>query len=301
MSSWTPVDRANRYGLKKPAVILLFYVTAWFNNKSIAVHDRTAMVATDYEPTLRQLCGDDWKPAFDDVHDHLIDRGLFKSADRDEDVYVAGQRCRWVPTEDCLQIIEYIFKDEEQLYPDWILDEHPRPPTFRDGSELLEHRKGAMAAKHLFGNLERITSVDTYPRIDVPQRPDLRLSSHGDQLARVEVLTNHRNSDSWESKFETWSVKEAGPTIWLYENRENMVRFWNHLIDHDLLDLDGGRFGGRPQNWSPRRVNDRLRRSRTGRPNYTSHDAVWTIPGVATGDHVDAFELLKRNNIILQS
>jgi len=156
------------------------------------------------------------------------------------------------------------FSDHEKLYPDWAGDEHTRPPTFRDGSELLQHRKGVLASKHLFGSLERVTFVDTYPRVNLPQRPDLRLFSHGDQLARLEVLTHHRNTDTWESKFEQWRAEAAGPTIWVFENRKHVIRFWNHFIDQGLIETDGGRFGGKVNNWSPLRVNDRLRRSREG-------------------------------------
>lgn len=300
-SDWPPLKRANRYSLEKPAVYILFHVAGWFNNMPVEVHDRTVRLATSYEPTLRQLLGDTWQPHYDNVHEQLIERELFKSKDRGEDVYIAGRRCRWAPTENAMQIIENIFHDDDRLYPGWVLDEHSRPPTFRDGSELLEHRKGTIGAKHLFGGLERVVTTDTYPRIDVPQRPDLRLTGHGEQLARVETLTAHNNTDSWESKFNAWKHPKAGATIWLFENREHMVRFWNHFVTERTIELDGGRFGGRPSNWSPRRVNDRLRRSREGAMNYDSHDVSWTIPAVVEADRVDAFNLLKRNNIILQS
>jgi len=102
-------------------------------------------------------------------------------------------------------------------------------------------------------------------------------------------------------KFEQWRAEAAGPTIWVFENRKHVIRFWNHFIDQGLIETDGGRFGGKVNNWSPLRVNDRLRRSREGPPNYESHDVVWTIPGVLGGGRVDAFELLKDNNIILRS
>jgi len=301
MAERSPFEKAQTYGLKRPEVVILFYVTAWFNGKTVSVHDRPITIATEYEPPLRQLCGDDWEPHFDQAHEQLIERGLFKAQSRGENTYIAGRRCRWAPTQDCMQVIEHIFSEEEQLYPPWVLDEHTRPPTFRDGSELLQHRKGVLASKHLFGGLERVTGVDTYPRIDIPQRPDLRLFGHGEQLARVEVLSNHRNTDTWEKKFTKWRSEQAGPTVWIYENRENMVRFWNYLITHGVIDLDGGRFGGRVKNWSPRRVNDRLRRSREGRPDYDSHDVVWTIPGVVGGSRVDAFELFKDNRITFRS
>lgn len=301
MSNRSPFEKGQTYGLTPPEVRILFKVTAWFNGLTFKVHDRPYSIATEYEPTLRQLCGESWEPDWDDAHDRLTDRGLFKSEKRGENSYIAGRRCQWAPTQNCLQIIEQIYTDQEKIYPEWVLDEHTRPPTFRDGSELMQHRKGVLAAKHLFGQLQRVTGVDTYPRVDLPQRPDLRLWRNGEQLARVEVLTNHRNTDTWEQKFEKWRVETAGPTVWLYENRENMVRFWNHLIDHGLIDLDGGRFGGRVSNWSPRRVNDRLRRSREGRPSYCSHDVVWTIPGVVSADPVDAFELFKDNRVTFRS
>lgn len=302
MGKRTPVEKAQTCGLTEDAVSILFYITGWFNGKAVTVHDKSVTIAIEHEPTLQQLIGDDWKPHYDEVHEHLTDRGLFKSEGREEDVYIAGRRCRWVPTQECMQIIEHIFSGEDLLYPEWVLDEHTRPPTFRDGNELMEHRKGVLAAKHLFNNLTRVTGIDTYPRVDLPQRPDLRLWGRGgDQLARVEVLTDHRNTDTWVQKFEKWRIKEAGPTIWLFENRKHMIRFWNHLINERIIDLDGGRFGGQPTNWSPRRVNDRLRRSREGVPEYNSHDVVWTIPGVVDGDRVDAFELFKANNITFRS
>lgn len=297
----TAIERASRFGLEKPAVQILYYVTAWFNDKPFEIHDRTVRLSTHYEPTLRQIMGDVWQPHHDSVHEDLIDRGLFKSAAREENIYIAGRRCRWAPTEDAFEIVEYALKDLDRLYPTWVLDEHPGPPTYRDGSELMQHRKGVMTARRLFGSLERVVTTDTYPRVNLPQRPDIRLSGHGEQLARVEVLTDHNNTDSWENKFKAWKSPKAGPTIWIYENREHMVKFWNYLIRQGYVELDGGRFGGRAKNWSPRRVNDRLRRSREGTMNYNSHDVAWTVPGILEAHAVDAFEMLKRNHIILQS
>ncbi|AUX08300.1 hypothetical protein AArcSl_0650 [Halalkaliarchaeum desulfuricum] len=301
MGERPPFDKAKTYGITKPQARILFRVAAWFNGVSYTVHGQLRSIASGYEPTLRELCGENWEPDWSDEHQQLTERGFFKSAKRGENVYLAGRRCAWLPSQTCMEVIEHIFSNQDQIYPPWVLDEHTRPPTFRDGNELMEHRKGTLAAAYLFGNLERVSSVEIYPRVNLPQRPDLRLWSHGEQLARVEVLTDHRKTESWRNKFEQWRVKEAGPTVWLFENRQHMVRFWNHLIDHGIITLDGGRFGGRASNWSPRRVNDRLQRSRKGAPNYSSHDAVWTIPGVVEGDRVDAFRLFKRANIILQS
>jgi hypothetical protein len=308
MSNRTVFDKGKAYDLTVEEVIILSKVAAWFNGLTLQLHGDPVSIGNEYEPTLRQLCKDVWGDGYNAAHERLINRGLFKSADRGEDIYIAGRRCRWVPTEKCMEVIEDIFSETENLYPSWVLDEHTRPPTFRDGNELMEHRKGVLASRFLFKQCERVYSVDTYPDYDVHHLPDLRLSGAGEQLARVEVLTHHRNRETWEGKFNKWRGPKAGPTIWIYENRENMVRFWNHLVDSGLFTLDGGRFGGEPNNWSPRRVNDRLRRSRNGiaagensSPTYSSHDAVWTIPGVLKAGRVEAFEFLNRNNIILQS
>lgn len=40
---------------------------------TVTVHDRTISIATTYEPTLRQLCSDDWEPSFDEAHERLIE------------------------------------------------------------------------------------------------------------------------------------------------------------------------------------------------------------------------------------
>lgn len=297
MSSKSPFDRGKQFGLYREQVVILFYVTAWFNSKTLTLNEQRVTIGSAYEPTVRQLCGDDWEPAFDQAHEDLISSGFLKSKERDEDLYIAGRRCRWLPTEKGMKVIDHIFKHEERLYPDWTLDEHTRVPTFRDGSELMEHRKGTMAASHLFGQLTRCSSTDVYPRIEVPQRPDLRLGGHGDLLAQVEVLTDHNNRSSWKNKFMHWTHPNTPPIIWIFPNRPMMVTFWNHLLTHTTLELDGGRFGGENKNnWSPRRVNDRLRRS-----SYGSTDACWTIGGLIEADSVDAFEFMKRNNIILQS
>jgi hypothetical protein len=140
-----------------------------------------------------------------------------------------------------------------------------------------------------------------YPRIDVPHRPDLHLFGAGDLLARVEVLTDHNDRKSWHKKFVHWSDPTAGPTIWIFPNRGTMVDFWHHILRNTTLELEGGRFGGKKNNWSPRRVNDRLRRTREIAADSISIDASWTIAGLIEADRHDAFDFLDRNNIILQS
>ena len=301
MSSRSPYEKAQTYNLSKIQVDILFRVTGWFNGYFLESHNRKMSIGTDYEPTLRRIMEEKWEPAVDHEHELLVDRGIFKDEDRGEDIYVAGRRCQWSPTEKCMRIIEHIFSHSDNIYPKWALDEHTRPPTFRDGSELMEHRKGTMAAASVFSQLERCTGIDVYPRVNLPQRPDLRLWSNGTQLARVEVLTAHRNTESWETKFRHWSQPKAGPTIWIFPNRQTMIRFWNHLITHGFVELDGGRFGGDEKNWAPKRVNDRLHRTSEGAGEYNSIDACWTIAGLIEASHVDAFEFLKRSNIILRS
>lgn len=302
MGSKLPYEKAkNWYNLNTEHVQILYFVAAWFNGLTFEIHDRPVSIASEWEPTLRQLCNTEWGAEYDRAHEQMTKGKLFKSESEGQDVYIAGRRCNWIPTTTCMDVIEDLFSQMGQLHPEWVLDEHTRPPTFRDGPELMEHRKGVLAARHLLNSLEYISYVDTYPQVDLPQRPDLRLFRHGDPMGRVEVLTDHNNTETWESKFQNWRVENAGPTIWLYENREHMVKFWNHFLNQGMIELDGGRFGGRAKNWSPRRVNDRLRRSRQGKPRYESHDAVWTVPGAVGGDAVDAFSLLKDNNIILNS
>ena len=305
MSKRTAYEKAQTYNLSREQVVILYRVAYWFNGHPLETASQHTYIGNAYEPTLRELCGGAWEPEYEVAHQKLIDRGFFKTADgddkEDKEIYVAGRRCRWLPTAKSFKVVEHIFSDETDLYPGWLLDEHSRPPTFRDGSELLEHRKGAMAARHLFKRCERCTGSDLYPRIDVAHRSDLRLFGAGDLLARVEVLTNHNDRASWKKKFIHWSDPAAGPTIWIFANRETMVNFWNHMLRTTTLELDRGEFGGESKNWSARRVNDRVRRMRQSADYDVSVDASWTIGGLIEADRVDAFEFLNRNNIILNS
>ena len=299
MSNRSVLEKAEAYSLSRGQVIILYRVAYWFAGNPLEYKSKHVSIGNSYEPSLQRLCGNNWEAEFSEEHEALIERGLFKSDEKE--LYIAGRQCRWLPTERSFDVIEHIFVDEEQIDPDWQHD-HPRPPTVRDGSELMEHRKGTMAARHLFEQLERCSGAGVYPRVDLPHRPDLRLWGHGDQLARVEVITGHNDRDSWKEKFIHWSSPKAGPTIWIFDSRATMVDFWNHMLRHTTLELDGGLFGGpNKNNWAPKRVNDRVRRTREGPFNYTSTDVSWTIGGLIEADRVDAFEFLDRNNIILQS
>mgnify|MGYP007124902812 CR=1 FL=1 len=62
MAKRTPVEKAQTHGLNLPEVVIFFSVTAWFNGKTVSVHDRPNLIATAYAPPLRQLCGDEWEP-----------------------------------------------------------------------------------------------------------------------------------------------------------------------------------------------------------------------------------------------
>lgn len=302
MSGESPYDKGERLGLGRPEVRILYCVAAWFSGYTFNIHNKRLNIGTAFEPTLRQLCeaADLWEQGYEQVHESMKDRGLFKSTERGENVYLAGRRCEWIPTHNCLKIIETIFQEEERLYAPWATHEHTRPPTFRDGNELMEHRKGVMVAAKSFQDYTAVEglSVEYYPRVNVPQRPDLRIyGTQAKPLARIEVLTNHGNTDTWETKFSAWNNPKDWTTIWLFENREGMVRFWNHLVRHGFIELDGGLFTSPVQNWPPIRVNDRLLRSRNGRQNYSSKDACWTIPGLLQADMVNLHEWVKDYNI----
>lgn len=291
---------ADKYSIRETEKQILFSTAAWFSGFSFEIQDRTYHIGRNPEPTLRQLCNgaDMWSSQSERAHQAMIEGGLFKSAKRDESTYIAGQRCNWLPTDECLRLTEELFQDHEPIYAPWATTEHTRPPTFRDGPELMEHRKGVMVAGESLKRLNGVTHNDYYPQGNLPQRPDLRIyGTDPEPLARVEVLTNHGNTDTWENKFTAWQAEQAGPTIWLFENRQGMIRFWNHLVRHGIIQLDNGMFGGQAQNWSPTRVNDRLQRSRNGRHDYSSVDLCWTIPGMLAADRIDVQQWAEALNI----
>jgi hypothetical protein len=160
-----------------------------------------------------------------------------------------------------------------------------------------------MVATQSLRKLKPDYHCERYPRVNSPERPDSLLwGTQAKPLAQVEVLTEHGNSDTWEQKFGAWGPDQPWPTIWLFENRPAMIKFWNHLVRNGLIELDGGRFDGRTREkkkrWSPVRVNDRLDRSRDGPQNYESHDVCWTIPGMLQADIVEINEWAKERNII---
>jgi len=275
--------------------IVSYLITGWFNGKIFQAGEGGIHIGKEEEPTLQELCDsvDLCEKERVDAHERMLNRGLL------EKKYVAGQLCKWAPTQDFFRVVETIYSDAESLYPGWVdAQEHSGPPTYRDGNELLEHRKGAIALDYALGPIEQITYTELYPRLRIEERPDLWFYKHGSPCAWGEITGSHNNRQSWERKYEAWSNSEALPTMWIFPNRKTMVEFWNYLIREDYIELDNGMFTGEPNNWSPTRVNDRLQRSRTGRYDYNSHDCCWTIRGLIEADTIDVFTWLDDYDII---
>lgn len=283
-----PIERAKRYGLESPDYNCLIPVAFWFIGKPIG---DCGSIATSYEPKLPVLVDH----VFDDEVryakiNRMQERGLFKAGDH----YIAGRRCNWAPTENGLQIMNNLFEGIDVFVPDWANDEHSGRPLCRDGGEHLHHRKGVFVAKEYFTQLDHITQTRLYPNLGQQVNPDLLLGNYGEYAARVEVITTHNGYDTWRKKFAFWDDLDDAPTIWVCESREHIVRMLNNLIEHELLVLEGGRFGGDASNWSQKRINERLRRS-----GHT--DSVITIPSMLEGDVVRTLEFVKDNNIIALS
>lgn len=295
MASRSAFEKAEMFDLTREQVIILFYITAWFNLHTREIRGKEVSIASAKEPTLRQLCGDDWEPGFDAHHEQLVQRGLLREDTGDGNVYVGGNRCEWLPTRDGMTVIEELFKHRDDIYPPWVTDQHSRPPIFRDGEELLEHRKGTMVARFTFLDVTGyVTGADVYPRFSNPNRPDLRLWRKDKPLAYVETQTDHNNAESRVNKFNHWTESSAPPVIWIYPNRTVMVEMWNRLVVDGHATLDGGLFNKPANNWSPQRVNNRLQRS------GLDHSC-WTIGGLLQAPKGEAFEFLDENNIILDS
>lgn len=296
MSSQSVGKKAQQFGLPREQVVILLRITQWFNRRVFEINGSKISIASAHEPTLRQLCGDEWDPSFNDHHEALIQRGLLKADSGGASIYIAGQRCKWLPTRDGMQVIEHLFCHLDDIYPDWVHGNHTRPPTFRDGEELMEHRKGTMAARFTFKQVkEYVTGASVYPQFSTSNRPDLRLYNAGDDVAYIETQTGHNNSQSRVEKFQHWRKhSSAPPVIWVFASRSVMVEFWNDLVTSGHVALDGGRFTGPANNWSPKRVNGRVRDA--GIDQYS-----WTIGSVLNAGEGRAFKFLKQNNIILNS
>jgi hypothetical protein len=279
-----PYERAKEYGLEKPEVNSLIPVAFWFIGKRTGEY---GSVATNYEPELSVLVDCVFSEAKYALVSHMQQRGLFKAGNH----HIAGRLCNWAPTEEALQIMNDIFAGDDKFVPPWANDEHSGRPLCRDGGEHLHHRKGVLVAENYFDQLEQITRTRLYPNLGQQVNPDLLLGNYGNYAARVEVITRHNGYDTWRNKFAFWDNIDDEPTVWVCESREHIVQMLNNLVKHELLELDGGRFGGEPSNWSQKRINNRLRRS-------GHSDSVITIPSMLEGDIVRALGFVEDNNII---
>lgn len=286
MASKPYYERAKRCGLENHEVNSLIPVALWFAGKRAGDY---GSIATSYEPQLPALV--DY--AFNNEVEyatvsHMQGRGLFKAGDH----YIAGRRCNWAPTENTFQIMNNIFEGVDNIIPTWANDEHSGRPLCRDGGEHLHHRKGVLVAENYFSQLdEHITHTRLYPNLGNQVNPDLLLGNRGEYVARVEVITTHNGYETWRKKFAFWDDLDDASTVWVCESREHIVQMLNNLVDHELLILDGGRFGGEPSNWSQKRINERLRRS-------GHSDSVITIPSLLEGDPIHTLEFVQDNNII---
>ncbi|WP_050032824.1 hypothetical protein [Halorubrum halophilum] len=279
-----PHERAKEYGLEAPEVNSLIPVAFWFVGRQFGKH---GSIATSYEPELSTLVDYTFSEGKYAFVTRMQSRELFKTGNH----YVAGRRCNWAPTETALQIMNSIFGGLSQFVPSWANDEHSGRPLCRDGGEHLHHRKGVLVAENYFDQLEQISHTRLYPNLGQQVNPDLLLGNYGDYAARVEVITRHNGYETWRKKFAFWDNIDDAPTVWVCESREHIVQMLNNLVKHEILELDGGRFGGDPSNWSQKRINNRLRRS-------GHSDSVITIPSMLEGDIVRTLEFVKDNNII---
>lgn len=294
--------KGEQIGLHINDLYVLRVVAGWFSGAYFGQGRAQKHIGRDKEPPVAELARKDnsYGEGYEQHVKRMRDKGFFKSEERGENVYIAGSRCEWIPTEKALSAIEHVYSHyvDHAMAASWATDAHSGPPIYRDGSELMPHRKGVLAAKEHFGDVTQVGGVYVYPRGGRENRADLWLARpKGQIIARVEVLSSHNNRESWVSKFDAWR-DDSDPTIWVVENRRAMVQLINHFVREGKIELDNGTFGGEANNWSPKRVNARLQRSRKGRYDYHSHDAVTTIPSVLQGSLSDAHQLLSGNDII---
>lgn len=284
-------ERGKRYGLTRIQVKALYWITSWFNFYRIKVGDEERpSIGTDHEPDFETLCSNlDGDLGLTEYQ--LQSKGLI------EERWIAGRPCSWCPTEQGLEAMEYIFEHRDDVYPPWAEKDQDGAPLFRDGSEKMLHRKGVCATDYLLNELGGRTKI--YPNFPVPYTPDTTwVNESGEELAHVEVLSCHNDLESVKNKWLTWVHPDDPPVIWVVENREMMVRMRNHIQRNTGLDMDGGEFGGDANNWSPKRVNQRLRRTRRQQDDYNGIECCWTVGGVLRREPSDAVEFLDRNNII---
>jgi hypothetical protein len=285
-------ERGERFGLTRGQMNALKRITRWFNFHWLNLDGEKVSIATDHEPSFETLCSE----INDDLgltEYHLESQGLI------EEQWIAGRPCSWSPTEQGLTAMEYVFRRDHDVYPTWGEPRQDGAPLFRDGNERLIHRKGVCAAAHVLGELVPKSRVYVYPeRFPRDHRPDLTwVDGSGNELAIVEMVSDHNDLQSLAAKFRDWRHSQF-PVIWVFENRKAMVSMWNYIERERRLDLDGGEFGGKRSNWPPKRVNAKIRRTRSETENYNSVDCVQTLGGILNSDLKQWKRFLERNHII---
>lgn len=287
------IDRGRKFGLGEPEVVLLGYTIQWMNRYLFEIDGDEALISTHHEPELSELFQDTWTERHKDALVNLRIAGILETR------WVAGRPCDWAPTEKYIDVVRHVFDGVEDVYPPWVQHAQPGAPLFGDQNELLTHRKGVLAANHLLQQAVSGTRTTLYPSVDSAHTPDLIWKADTDEvLAYVEVLSEHHDREMCRKKFLAWHDETQVPVIWVYENRDMMIETWNHIERKTAINLDKGEFNGDPSNWSPRRVNSRLRRTRRQSGPYRSIDCVETVGGILGSDPNDGRRFLRRNNII---
>lgn len=289
------LQKAQRIGFGSVETVIMWVVLCWMNRKTFDVGGQSLRIDRDYEPSLQELVeatGQEWSDEFEAAHKRMRDSGVFKTRQNDDQPYCAGRYCKWMPTENFLEVARTVFDEFESAYPFWHRAWRSGAPIFGDGNELLNHRKGVLVAWHTLSDLPWISKAELYPE-ESGVKADL--ITHRDDVhgvnGRVEVLTGNNDSDRWVNKWEAWATTDI-PTVWVFKNRTAMVDFFNTIIGHDdlvntdaALILDGGTFTGNPNNWSASKVNDRLKQSRKSDGYYVpTHDLVCTLPSLLEAD-----------------
>jgi hypothetical protein len=285
------LEKGRNWGFKGPETVILARITEWLGGKTFPI-DGGISIHTDFEPELEKLCANNWDERFPPAHLKLQKAGFVDTR------WVGGRRCRWAPTTKFHEPVEHIFGDRETMHAVFVDDDRPGAPLYGDDKELLQHRKAVLATEHLLTEIYPHSWVRLYPMMNPDQSPDgIWYSQSGDVLAYVEAVGDHNNLKSCKNKFLSWAEQEI-PVIWVFANRSMMIEMWNKVERETNIGLDRGEFGGDTSNWSPIRVNARLRRTRDGGGPYDSIDCCWTVGGVVRGGADEGEELLEANNII---
>jgi len=152
------VKRAQEYNMTEIDCQILSVIALWFNGYTFEFGDPQKCIARTEEPALQRLVDElwGWDSDYADRIDRLSANGFFQQTDP----YLAGSKCQWKPTEQCLSMIEELFRDVEEIYPPWLEYTHNHPPLCRDGQEKIPHRKGVdLAAGERAEPLDGVVAV----------------------------------------------------------------------------------------------------------------------------------------------